>query len=181
VRTIPTGVPRDLTAGVTWQWTEYLSDYRPADGWALSYVLVGSTFLELAEGAEITAAETHWTVKVPAAMSRELQAGRYRVAAYVAKDGDRFEVLRGVVALQPNLATLEDGRSKAERELELVDAAIAKRLPADLESYAINGRQLNHIPIAELYRIRGLLRSQVWRDRNPGRLGPTVRIRFGRA
>lgn len=177
--TIPNCEPAELTAGDSWQWDRSLRDYSPADGWALEYVLVGGTRLRVAEGDGITAAGSSWQIRIPAAKTADLAAGTYRAAAYVSQGADRFEVWRSTVTVRANLATLTDGRSPAERELALVEDAIAGRLPEDMQSFQVNGRVVQRHDLAELYRIRGRLRSQVWRERNPGKLGPIVKVRFG--
>ena len=180
MRTIPSCEPSELTAGDSWQWDRRLSDFSPADGWALSYALVGATRFEI-NGARVIAAGDGWQIRVAAADTAGLAAGTYRLAAYVAKGTDRFEVLRGAVEVLANLATLADGRTVAERELALVEAAISGQLSSDVQSFQVNGRAVNRHDLPELYRIRGRLRSQVWRERNPGKLGRTVRVRFGSA
>lgn len=180
MRSIPTSEPTELTAGDSWQWDKTLGDYRPTDGWALEYVLVGAMpFAINVTNARLVVSGDTYQVRVPAADTASLAAGAYRFAAYVSKAGDRFEILRTAVAVRANIATLTDGRTVAEKELAIVDAAISGRLTNDLQSYQINGRAVNKIPIEMLYQIRGRLRSQVWRERSPGQLGRPVRMRFG--
>ena len=176
---IPTCEPEALTAGDSWRWDRSLTDYSAADGWVLSYALLGAAAFPIA-GEVITAVGAGWEIRVPAAATADLTAGSYRLIGYVTKAPDRFEVYRGRVIVAANFAILSDGLSTAERELVIVDAAIAGRLTADLQSYQVQGRAVAKIPIEELIRIRGTLRSQVWRDRHPGQLAQRVQVRFGR-
>lgn len=172
--------PQTLVAGDSWRWDTSWADYSAADGWVLSYVLLGASAFPIAGAGMITAVGDGWAVRVAAAATADLAAGSYWLVGYVTLGADRFEVYRDRVTITANFAALQDGRSSTERELAIVDAAISGRLTADLQSYQVQGRAVNKIPIEELHRIRGFLRSQVWRERHPGQLGPTVQVRFGR-
>lgn len=182
MRTIPTCEPTELTAGDSWQWDRTLSEYLPTDGWALEYVLVGATPFPInVTNGRLTVSGSVYQVRVPAADTAGLAAGTYRIAAFATKGPDRFEVLRGSVTVLANLALLADGRTTTEKELALVDAAIAALLSSNVQTFQLNGRAVSKIDLAELKRTRAELRSQIYRQRNPGKLGPVMRIRFGRA
>lgn len=174
---ILTSEPDALTAGDSWRWDKSLADYSAADGWELYYVLLGATAFPIRGAGVVTAVGAGWEIRVAAEATADLAAGSYRLAGYVAKDTERYEVYLGRVTVAANFAVLADGRSTAERELAIIDAAIAGRLSADLQSYQVQGRAVNKIPIEELSRMRGKLRAQVYRERT-GRLGPRVEVRF---
>lgn len=174
---IPTSEPTILNAGDSWRWDKALADYPASDEWALSYVLLGAASFPIAGANRITVDGDGWQIRVPASATENLAAGSYQLAGYVTKGEERFEIYRGRVTVAANLAVIADGRSTAERELAIVEAAIAGRLTADLESYQVQGRAVNKIPMEMLQSIRGKLRAQVYRERT-GRLGPRVEVRF---
>jgi hypothetical protein len=171
--------PTTLTAGDSWRWDRYDSDHPPSDGWTLAYHLVGAAKHDIT-GALVTGAGDHFEVRVPAATTATIAAGRYVLAAYASKDGNRFEVYRDVLVVQPDMATLTDARSHAEKALEAIEAAIEGRLTKDLAGFSVNGRAVQHIDMAALKRLHGIYSHKVWQERNPGRLGPRVEVRFAR-
>lgn len=179
---VPTSEPSTLTAGDTWKWTKSVQDYPASDGWQLSYAFRGGMKLDLAWATEVTAHANgrDFTITVPATKTDKLPKGTYHWAAYATKAAERFEVDHGTLTVRPNLAvgTLEDGKTHAEKTLAVLEAKLEGRLASDLENYVIAGRSVSKIPVSELVKLRQQYRAEVWRERNPGRLGPTVEARF---
>lgn len=85
-----------------------------------------------------------------------------------------------VINIEPNAASSPAGSfvTFEERTLAVLEAAIAGRLPAGIESYQIAGRAVNKIPMKELVQLRGQYRAAVWRQQNPGKLGVPYEVEF---
>lgn len=174
-RTIPTTEPTDLLAGDSWEWDRSVPDF-PASSWDLSYHFLGP------ERFTITAQKDGDTfqIRVPASETTMRSAGPYRLVGRVTDGTDTYTVYEGPVVIRPDPATSVPTLSHAERTLAVIEAAIEGRLTADIEDYQVAGRAVKKIPIAELVKLRGIYRAEVWRARNPGRFGPSVEVVFGR-
>lgn len=184
--TTPQGVPSRVTAGDTWSWLASFRDYQPTEGagtWTLSYGIVGVDLLEWDPAWAVEQAGG-WLVTIPAASTDSVTAGAYRWTATLEGGGTyaglRMTPARGILTVDPDPAGLVagDGQSFAEKNLAVVEAALSGRLSSDLQSYSIGGRSVALIPYAELYQIRNKLRTEVWRDRNPGKALPGLHIAF---
>jgi len=174
--TVPITEPTELTAGDSWQWDRTLPGFPPADGWTLRYALRGPGRLDI----EAQPAGGVYQVRVAAAETTKLPAGSYRWAMAVEhEDGRRHTIATGRIQVAADFAQLEDGLTHAERTLRVIHAAIEGRLTADIESYSINGRAVNKIPLEQLLKLRGHYRSEVRRERNGGRWG-RAEVHFGR-
>lgn len=177
-RTVPMTEPTVLTAGSSWQWDRSFAEFPAGEGWVLAYHLRGPGALDT-EAAEIVASGDTFQVRIPASRTG-IEAGTYRLAGYVSLNGERHQVHNTLVSVFPDVSGADDaGLSHAEKTLALIEAAIEGRIPADAETVQINGRAITHIPVAELVKLRGSYRSLVWRERNPGQIGPSVKVRFG--
>lgn len=91
--------------------------------------------------------------------------------------------LRGdelVLNIEPNVDIAAAGafNSWEEKTLAVVEAALSGRMTSDIQSYQIAGRAVTKIPITELLQIRGTLRSVIWRQTNPGKLGVPYKVEF---
>lgn len=158
---IPTTEPLKVTAGdtLTWRRNDF-SNYLPADGWALSYVLIN------AEGKITINAATSGTgylITVAAAISADYTAGLYKWQAYVTNSGtgERVNVGKGSIEVLPNFsaAATYESRSVVKQTLDAIEAVILGRASQDQESYAIMGRQLKRTPIEELLKLRDKYKS----------------------
>lgn len=183
---IPRGEPTSVTAGDTWQWTKDFTNYTPSDGtgtWTLSYAIVGPDKLIWTAGWSV-AGTADWTVTIPAASTANLTAGTYRWSAILTGgsgySGERATPEAGVFTVVANPANLAAGDtlSSAVKNLALVEAALAGRLTADMQSYSIGGRSVTAIPVNELYALRTKFRQEVWLERNPGKVGPVRVVAF---
>jgi len=171
--TTPTGVPALLTAGDSWRWrVADLADYPQSEGWALKYRLNGVNTLDLTPTFQTSGDDAgHWLVAVAATTTTPLEAGRYRLAAWVEGSGayaGRSEPIGDtVVELKPDPRTAEPGdlQTHAERTLAVIEAALEGRLTSDIESYQVAGRAINKIPIAELTKLHGQYAAKVRRER----------------
>lgn len=181
---IPFGHPTSLAAGDTWQWRISFPDYPVADGWVLSYALVSTSRATQSpltwDAGFVTDDGAEYTVTIPAATSDDFAAGGYTLTAYVTLAGVRHTVYAGRVLVTANAATqtVGAGLTFAETALINIEAVLAGRATADVESFQISGRALNRTPIAELYKMRSRFRTEVWRQRNPGQSLPGALVAF---
>lgn len=152
--------PKTLHAGDSVAWSRDVPEYPPAEGWALRYVFSGPQVMEVAAFADGGV----YRVEIPASTSASYPPGRYRWAAYVTGPGDqRYTIETGDLVIYPDWLSAEPGdvRSHARRMLDLVEAALEKRIPKDQQSYEIDGQRLDRIPIERLVELRGKYRREV--------------------
>ncbi len=159
-----------------------LDDYLPSDGWTYAIYLNGLT-QKFNKAAEVDDSGV-FQITFDPADTASLVPGPFRYAERLTNTttGEIYD-LRGdelVIVIEPNVASAAAGvfNTWEERTLAIVEAAISGRLSADLQAYQIAGRSISKIPIAELHTIRGVLRSAVWRQNNPGKIGVPVRVHF---
>lgn len=171
-------LPAGFAAGTTVAYTKGLSDYAPSAGWALSVRLVGTSSTL---SAVVSVVDDAYVVTLAADDTADLSAGTYRWVERVTKGDDVYNVGTGFVEVWPDLgaATAGAARSRDERLLDLVNAALDNRLPSGMENYAIAGRSISRIPISELFDLRDRIAARVSRKRSGSRtIGRTVRARF---
>lgn len=176
--------PTTATAGATWTWSVSSSTYAAADGWALSYAILGTSKLLWDDAYVATSGETR-TVTIPTTATAPFAAGRYEVTRIWTGSGTYanrvdFEPCDPLtVAANPTTAAPGDRVAFAEANLAAVEAAIAKRLKNDEpEEYTIGGRSVRKIDLKQLYAMRGSLSAELWRLRNPGRAFRSMGVRF---
>ena len=173
-------MPSSLVVGDYWTWrVPGLGDY-PAATWTLSFGFAGPNTVDMSAGWTVAAESAGtWLVTVTKAQSAKYTAGRYRWRAYVTSGSERYEVAAGWVIFEENTAALAgDNRTHAQKCLALIEAALAGRLTTQEESYAIAGRSISKMPIAQLRELRGLYAAEVWREMNPGTAMPSVGVEF---
>lgn len=159
--------PKTLHAGDSVAWSRDVPAYPPADGWALRYVFNGPQVMEVAAFADAG----DYRVEIAASATANYPPGRYRWAAYVIGPGDeRYTIDTGDLVVYPNWLTAEPGdvRSHARRMLDLVEAALEKRIPKDQQSYEIDGQRLDRIPIERLLDLRARYRREVRAEEGHG-------------
>lgn len=178
----PVGVPGSLIAGDTLLFSVSYGDYPVSEGWLLSMSLVGAGTIQTTAG-EITEDDgVTWTVTVPASRTAELNAnpGVYRWFHYMTGSasfaGRRYTVAEGRIEILANPAQAQNGafQAQCEKDLAVVEAAIAGRLGDDMQAYTIRGRQVVLIPVKELIAERSRLKREVWRFRNKGKAMPVL-------
>ena len=173
---IPTTEPTQFVAGDTVKWTKTVADYPASDEWTLKYAIRGQGVVDVVADTS----GSGYAITIPAAKTASLRPGNYEWAAWVEKDAEVYTVGSGVIAVLPNLQTAKAGDrvSHAERTLAVLEAAIEGRLTTDMESYSIGGRAVTKLAPTELVKLRNQYTSAVWRERNPGKLGPRVATVF---
>lgn len=181
---LATTEPTTATAGATWTWSVSSSTYTAAEGWALSYAILGTSKLSWDAGYVTTSSETR-TVVIPATATAVFAAGRYEVTRIWTGSGtyagrvDLEPCDPLTVAANPTLAAPGDRISFAEANLAAVEKAITARLAGDQpEEYTIGGRSVRKIDLKQLQAMRGSLSAELWRLRNPGRAFRSTAVRF---
>jgi hypothetical protein len=196
---IPDDVPKLIDAGTTVRFHRSFGDFQASDGWAYTfYANGGSPPTKLAVPATTNADGQSFDIVIPADVTAltspavaSLPAGRYTCSERVTnatltppeKHDPRGDDIQVKVEADVSTAAAGAFLSQMEQELAAINAVIAGRITADLQSYQITsggggGRSLVKIPITELYKIRGQLKNAVWRLGHPGELGPRVVIAF---
>lgn len=179
---VPQGIPQALAAGDTWEWDDVLADYPVSEGWTLTYYLRGATNLTPDPTATPDLAAGVYHVVIPATSTTALPAGSYAYAAVVTKAGETHTVRSGVLTVTPDVAQAGAGAlaTYAETMLAAIEAVLAGRATADVESYQIDGQALTRIPFAELRQARTRYAWAVWRERHQQQLGPQQQVAFVR-
>lgn len=162
--------PTSITAGDTVVFEVSPAEFPPSEGWTGSYSIVLAT-------SQIAATVTDddqatYTVTFGASqLATVVQETEARLVGRVTGSGDYagkvYTIYDARVTILPNLtaATLTLSRTQAEKELDLVNAAIEKALASDIESYGIGGRSVTKRKLAELYRTRALLEARIRAER----------------
>lgn len=150
--------PTQLHAGDSVAWARDARAYPSADGWSLLFSLRGAGTLDVAS----TGGEPY-QFAAGASATKALPAGVYRWACYAIRGDERQTLATGELAVLPDLlqAAEIDGRTHARRMLDLIEAALEKRIPKDQQSYEIDGMRLDRIPIERLEALRTRYRREV--------------------
>ena len=159
---IPTNEPASLRAGDTWKWTKTLADY-PASAWSLKYRFKSAT-----AGFEITATASgdDHAVSVAALTTTGYAAGTYTWIAWVeGGTSEKHTVDTGVMSVSADYrsgtaTTGLDDRSHARKTLAAIESWIESRSPG-VAKYAIAGREMQYIPIADLLKLRQTYKAEV--------------------
>ena len=175
---IPTSAPRLLVAGTTWKWAPAYPNYAAADGWTLTYYLVGATTIEFAA----TVADGAFVVSVPRTKT-EIPPGTYSLLGYAALADERFECFRGTVTVLDsglNAPQDQDRRAWCEKTLRVLEDVLSGKVSSDLAEYNIAGKSVKSHSLTELFVLRAALRQELYTKRT-GRKRQVERVRFGRA
>jgi hypothetical protein len=177
--------PTASTAGDTIAWRLDAPATPAADGWAVKVTLAGPATVRVDAAPDPDLASAY-VVTFGAATTSALPAGSYTWTATASKGTgaalERVTVGAGRIAIAANPETVAGagGLTHAERALALVEARIEELLADNLETYSVAERSATRRKLAELQVERNRLRTEVYRRRNGGRLGPRLAITFGR-
>ena len=152
--------PKQLHAGDSITWSRDVPACPANAGWALRYVLSGP-------GRESFEAlgTAPFTVELAASVTAAWAPGLYRWVARVERGEQRRTVASGTLEVLENLETAEptDARTHAQRMIDLIEAALEKRIPKDQQSYEIDGMRLDRIPVERLDALRTKYRRELQR------------------
>lgn len=151
----PTTIPGRVVAGDSLSWSRSFDDYPASAGWALSYTLVSTTAAYSFNASEDG---DGFDVTVAAEVTAQWATDTYRLVETLSNAGTGQRITFGTTALivAPNLAAATDGadvRSHAEKMLANIDAWLESKAPVS-GSFVINGRQIQHYPLADLLSMR---------------------------
>lgn len=172
---------QELTAGVNVAWS------RPGaatyDGHQYEYVLVGPGKIVIpvaVDGVDLV-------VNVNASVTSTWSPGLYQWALFAALGDDRYQLDSGKVTVSPGVSQLaagHDPRSHDEKMLDAIKSTLEGRAVKDVESYTIENRTLNKIPILELHRLEKVYQARVNQARRKAsgksNKPKAVRVRFRR-
>jgi hypothetical protein len=180
----PVGHPTLLRAGDTWAWRISFADFPVSESWVLSYALTSSSSSTQEpldwDASWVTNDGAEYTVSIPASTTDDFGKGSYRLTAFVTLASARYSPYSAPLHVEADSASLAagDGQSHAEATLAKIEASLAGSVEADVESYQINGRALNRIPIAEKKALHARYREMVWKERHPGKPLPGLVVLF---
>jgi hypothetical protein len=166
--TVPTSEPSVLTAGDSWWWDRYVSDYPPSDGYTLKYQFKGEASFTVT--AATSSSGDYYEVREAPATHTAATAGPYRLIGYVVKSTtERWPVFDGLVELLADPSTnTGDQRTANEIVLDAIQGAISGRITRDQEEVEINGRRVKFIPITELVKLESVYINRVAAEKNGG-------------
>jgi hypothetical protein len=172
-----TSWPNTITAGTTVKLLRSFNDFPANQSWALSVYLAGPSVLG---PIAATASGANFSITLTAAQTATLLPGTYVVREIATLTGDSYVAEENTVTVEPNIATAVAGdmQLQAEKQLTVVQAAIAGRLTADMQAYQIGNRLITKIPIMELYQIEANLISRIRAARSKGSFGSSVLVQF---
>ncbi len=164
--------PLELTAGDSLHFFRTLGDYKPSDGWALTYSLRG-----------IPASAANWTsvpngdsheVTVTAAATSVYLPGIYSIHGYAVKasTGERHRIYRGTLTVMPDLAAAGDGedfRTAARIAFDNIWLTIQGRATDDILDSSIAGTTIRRLSAQELWihhdRLRIIVDAETAKDK----------------
>ena len=155
--------PSVITAGDSVEWLLSLADYPADSGWSASYALVSAagriTFASSADGSD-------HRVTLTAAATATWAPGRYRMVTVLTKDDQRNIInYRDIEVLpDPVNAAPWDTTTHAERTLVALEAWIEQNDLA-VATFKLADREIQHIDMSELLRLRSAYRAEVRRER----------------
>ena len=121
------------------------------------------------EGTTITgtAEGDGWRITVPASTTANFDAGLWTWQAVATYDSTQYTAGRGQFTVKASAVySAFDDRSRAEIDLEKVDAAIRTLASGGMvQEYAIGGRSLRRYKMTELLELRSTLQNEVAMER----------------
>lgn len=179
--TILDALPSTFAGGETVQWRRSYGDFGPADGWTQKVYLAGAGTLV------VTGVDTdgRWLFTITAQQAAGLPPGRYRWTAYAEKGAgaalERHRLDEGALEVTIDLtaAIAGDTVSHEERAIPILEAAIEKRVAADLKAYSFTSRSVTKEELRDMVRLLAQYRTRVTMRKHGGLL-PPVQVSFVR-
>ena len=156
-------------------WRRRLDKYPPSNGWSLSYSLVGASTAALNFTA--TAEAGLYLIDTPA----PTVSGSYFLQGMVSNGTERHTIYTEPLNVLPDLSAITgtyDGRSKTKIILDALDAALVGDASKAILEMEVDGTRIKNKTTAQLMTARGVYALKYWREKNPGKLCPTVNMRF---
>ncbi|MDT7849924.1 hypothetical protein Q9292_09900 [Methylophilus sp. VKM B-3414] len=178
---------KTLYAGDTIKQVVSSADYPATDGWTLK-----GRFAPVASGTPVTITAAtadngaDYVLTVPAATTGGWDAGNWQYTLYVELAGERHTIEVGNINVLANPASATAGadtRSHVKKTLDALEAMIEGKAGKDVQSYSINGRQLQHYSFPDLIILRDKYLAEYAREQQtasgkPGGRGRKIHVRF---
>jgi hypothetical protein len=160
-------LPDTLAAGDQWRVSVDLSDYRAANGWAAALLLRGPSVLDVT-GTVNT--DGTWLFVAEGTVTVDVLTGAYRAAVRVSKLLEIVTLPASQLTVSPNFATVtaDELLSHEEKAIPVLEAAILRRVTADMAAYTITSRSATREQLRDmtalLARYRAIVADRVSRD-----------------
>lgn len=146
------GVPGQLVAGDSLEWSEVLADYDASAGWSVT------TGFRLTDGTlhkfDASGSGTTWTTTIDAPETSSWTPGRAEWFTVAKKEGDRLQVAYGSLLIKPDPES-EHKETHAEKALRDIERILAARYKGDKpERSTVGGANHDKTPTVELERLR---------------------------
>ena len=179
--------PQLVAAGDAVEWLRQIDDYPPPI-WTLKYVIRNKSSIYKFDATNDSGV---FLVSLTTAVTGTWKSGLYAIGAYVTDGTSQHEVrvFFPTITIAQNLAFQPSGvdpTSWAARTLPLIESTIAALTGRTVESASVNGQMYSLANVAELFKLRERLKSEVAREEMKARLdaglgaGNKVGIRFRR-
>ncbi|KXZ66785.1 MAG: hypothetical protein E7D55_02475 [Acinetobacter junii] len=174
--------PKQITAGVTFNFKVNLTAYPASSGWSLVAYLRGESAIDISSQAD----GNQHIFNITAETTKAYTAGHYGYSLRaIHESGAVDELESGVVEIKADLASISgatDLRSHAQKTLAALEAVIEGRASLDQERYRINNRELYRTPMETLIKLRNHYRAEVSRERakasGKSLFGQVVRVKL---
>lgn len=157
-----------IYAGDSINETIALADYPATDGWTLQV-----RFAPQGSGTPLTVSAatapdgTSYDLTVSTAATTDWAPGKWTYTQWVEKSGQRQTIGTGQITVlaDPSTATTGiDTRSHVKKTLDALEAMLEGKAGSDVQSYSINGRQLQHYTIPDLLMLRDKYSAEYARE-----------------
>lgn len=173
-------IKKTIQAGVNASWTYSVN--TEFSGFQFEYILIGPQKITI----PTTVNHNECSVDIKAAETAPWLAGLYQYALYAFNGDDRHLIDSSTVEILADfqqLAVGYDPRTHTEKMLEAIKSVLEGRIVKDVESYTIDDRTLNKIPILELHKLKRQYQVMVNREKNkqagkPSFQPKVVKVRF---
>jgi hypothetical protein len=144
--TIPSHIPKIITAGDTLKFTFTNSDY-PASTWTGTCTIINST-----DRYTFTATNDSdgFAFVVSSTSTGEWTAGDYSYVIKATASGETYTLESGSVTILADYLIASDKRSHYRKMLDAIRSVLEGGATDDVASYSIGGRSLSTIPRSEL-------------------------------
>ena len=169
-------LPKSIFQNDTDSWVVDPISGCPSAQWALVYYFAQGASKPVVLTATPALVGNGWQVDswvVP------LTPGTWQWTARAESANGNVVVGTGSLIVNPDAALAYDRRSKAERDLAAVDAALSGRLTEDFISYKIDGLELSKVDHKRLLELRSIFRTLVRVERG-GRVLRATPVRLGK-
>jgi hypothetical protein len=173
---------KTLYAGDTLKELISLTEFPASEGWVHN-----TRFAPQGAGAAVTVSATEdsddFQLTVTAVTTSQWEAGTWTYSQWVEKAVERYTVAAGQLQVLANPSTAENGidtRSHVKKTLDALELMIEGKASQDVQSYTINGRQLQHYDIGDLLKMRDKYKAEYANEQSGGkpRKGGKIHVRM---